>query len=138
MTDDARASAVPEAGSLTPEQRELVLRHLPVDVSLMDAEHVLVYWRGTTFDDCDEKSIGRHIDDCHNPESRASIAKLVDAFTAGRRDEAVFWCVEDGRQKVTRYTAVRDADGAYRGMMETIIDLTALEGYRGTGNTIDW
>lgn len=137
MNEDARKTVKPEAGSLTPEQSDLVLRHLPVDVSLMDETHTLVYWRGPTFDDCEAKFVGRHIDDCHNPTSRAAIAKLIDAFTAGSSDEEVFWYVEDGRQKVTRYTALRDADGAYRGMMEVIIDLTSIDGYRGKGNTLD-
>lgn len=130
--------AVPEAGSLTPEQMELVLRHLPVDVSLVDEKHVLAYWRGPIFGDCDEEYVGRHIDDCHNPTSRGHIATMIAAFTAGTRDEAVFWDVEDGHQKVTRYTALRDAGGVYRGMMETIVDVTALEGFKGTGNTIEW
>lgn len=138
MPDAARPTAVPEAGSLTPEQMDLVLRHLPVDVSVMDDEHVLVYWRGPTFVDCDERFIGRHVDECHNAASRAAIARMVEAFTAGTRDEAVFWDIEDGHQKVTRYVALRDADGAYRGMMEAIVDVTALEGFKGRGNTIDW
>lgn len=138
MTDDARMPAASEAGILTPEQKDLVLRHLPVDVSFMDERHSLLYWRGPTFEDCEDEYIGRHIDDCHNATSRAAIAKLIAAFTAGTRDEAVFWDVEDGHQKVTRYTAVRDADGVYRGMMETIVDVTALEGFTGRGNTVDW
>ncbi len=136
MSQTSRPSTAREAGALTAEQMELVLRHLPVDVSVTDAEHVLVYWRGPTFEDCDETFIGRHVDECHNPTSRAHIKKMVEAFTAGTRDEAVFWDVEDGHQKVTRYVALRDAEGTYRGMMEVIIDVTALEGYRGKGNDL--
>ncbi len=128
--------AVAESGSLTAEQMALVLGHLPVDVSFMDENHVLRYWRGPTFEDCDEEFVGRHVDDCHNAASRAAIARMIAAFTAGTRDEAVFWEVEDGRQKVTRYTAVRDAGGVYRGMMETIVDVTALEAYKGRGNDL--
>jgi hypothetical protein len=116
---------------------ELVLGHLPVDVSLMDERHVVVYWRGPTFEDCEDEYIGRHVDDCHNPQSRESIARMIETFTAGTRDEEVFWYIEDGRQKVTRYIAVRDDEGAYRGMMEVIIDLTALDGYRGKGSTLE-
>jgi DUF438 domain-containing protein len=137
MTDDTRGPAVPEAGSLTHEQMALVLGHLPVDVSLMDEKHVLVYWHGPTFEECEDEYIGRHIDDCHNAESRKSIARMIESFTAGTRDEEVFWYVEDGRQKVTRYTAVRDEAGVYRGMMEVIIDLTALDGFRGKGSTLE-
>jgi len=136
MTDMAPGPAVPEAGALTSELASLVLRHLPVDVSFMDDKHVLVYWRGPTFEDCDDEYIGRHVDDCHNPASRAAIARMIDEFGAGTRDEAVFWEVEDGHQKVTRYVAVRDEEGTYRGMMEVIIDVTALEGYEGKGNDL--
>jgi len=136
MTDIAADRAVPEAGSLTPEQTELVVRHLPVDVSFMDENHMLLYWRGPTFEDCEDEFIGRHVDCCHAPASRVAIARLIDEFTARTRDEVVFWEVEDGHQKVTRYTAVRDAEGTYRGMMETIIDVTALEGYKGKGNDL--
>jgi len=143
MPDDAHrppdpgASSVPEAGTLTPEQMALVLKHLSVDVSLMDEDHVLVYWRGSTFEDCADEYVGRHVDDCHNANSHVSIAKMIETFTVGTRDEEVFWHVEDGHQKVVRYIAVRDADGVYRGMMEVIIDLTALDGYRGKGSTLD-
>jgi hypothetical protein len=137
MTDSARRPNAPEAGSLTTEQMELVLEHLSVDVSFMDEQHVLLYWHGPTFEDCDDEYIGRHVDDCHNAHSRTSIARLVEAFTDGTSDDEVFWYVEDGHQKVTRYIAVRDDTGAYRGMMEVIIDLTAIDGYRGSGNTLD-
>lgn len=135
--DDVRPTAGPRAGSLTPEQMELVLGHLPVDVSLMDERHTLLYWRGPTFEECDDEHIGRHVDECHDPASRRAIAIMVERFIAGTCDDEVFWAVEDGRQKVTRYIAVRDAGGAYRGMMEVIIDLTAIDAYRGTGNTLD-
>jgi uncharacterized protein len=135
--DGVRPTAGPRAGSLTPEQMELVLGHLPVDVSLMDESHVVVYWRGPTFEECDDEYIGRHVDDCHNPGSRRAIARMIESFVAGTRDQEVFWEVEDGHQKVTRYIAVRDDAGTYRGMMEVIIDLTAIDGYRGKGNTLE-
>jgi DUF438 domain-containing protein len=138
MTDDARDTARPEAGSLTPEQMDLAIRHLPADLSLTDEDHTLVYWHGGTFEDCDATKIGRHVNDCHALQSRVAIDKMIAAFREGTHDEAVFWYVEDGRQLVTRYVALRDADGLYRGMMETIIDLTALDGFRGKGNTLDW
>ncbi len=133
----AAKPTVTASGSLTTEQMALVLGHLPVDVSVMDAEHTLVYWRGPTFDDCDDEYIGRHVDDCHNAGSRKHIARMIEEFAAGTRDEAVFWEVEDGRQKVTRYIALRDSGGTYRGMMEAIVDVTALEGYRGAGNDLE-
>ncbi|MBE0529172.1 MAG: PAS domain-containing protein [Thermoleophilia bacterium] len=137
MSDDVRRTAKPEAGSLTPEQMDLAIRHLPVDVSLADEDHTLIYWHGGTFEDCDATMIGRNVNDCHAPKSRVAIDKMIAAFTAGTRDEVVFWYVENEHQLVVRYVALRDADGAYRGMMESIVDLTALDGFRGKGDTLD-
>jgi hypothetical protein len=137
MTEEVRKTAKPEAGALTPEQMGLTIRHLPVDVSLADEDHKLIFWRGGIFEDCDAQFIGRHMNDCHAPQSRVVIDKMIAAFTAGTRDEAVFWYIEDDHQLVTRYVALRDVDGTYRGMMETITDLTALDGFRGKGNTLD-
>jgi hypothetical protein len=138
MTDDVRRTAKPEAGTLTPEQMDLTIRHLPLDVSLTDEADRLIYWHGDIFEDCDAQFIGRHVNDCHAPQSRVAIDKMIAAFKEGTHGEAVFWYVEDGHQLVTRYVALRDVDGTYRGMMETITDLTALDRYRGKGNTIDW
>jgi uncharacterized protein len=132
-------STKPEAGSLTAEQRDLVVRHLPVDVSLADEHGTLVYWHGEIFADCDERFIGRHMNDCHAPKSRRTIERMETAFKEGTRDEAVFWHREDdGRLYLFRYAAVRDAEGAYRGLMETVQDITDIVGIDGERTDLDW
>ena len=57
-----------QRGTLTPEQADLVFRFLPVDISLVYENDVLVYWKGATYKTCDARYIGRDVRDCH-PES---------------------------------------------------------------------
>jgi DUF438 domain-containing protein len=131
------ADGTPEAGSLSPAQAELVIRHLCMNVSLTDEHGTLVFWHGPIFDDCDGAFIGRHVDDCHAPQSRDAIARMIATFRAGAKDEESFWYVEDGRQLLARYAAVRDRDGTYCGLLETVQDVTDLRKLEGKGNTLD-
>ena len=129
----------PEAGALTAEQLDLVVRHLPVDVSLADEHGILVYWHGEVFADCDEGFIGRHMNDCHAPKSQRTIERMEAAFRDGSRDEAVFWRREDdGRLYLYRYIAVRDEDGVYRGILEAVQDITDIVGLEGERLELDW
>lgn len=135
----APASGKPQAGSLTPEQLDLILRHVPVDVSFADEHGTLLYWHGEIFADCDAESIGRHMNDCHAPKSRRTIDRMVTAFEDGSRDEAVLWYPEDdGRLYLYRYTAVRDSEGTYRGLMEAVQDVTDIVGLEGERRELDW
>ncbi len=135
----APASGKPEAGVLTVEHLDLVLRHVPVDVSFADEQGSLLYWHGGVFADCDASFIGRHMNDCHAPKSRATIDRMEAAFRDGSRDEAVFWHREDdGRLYLFRYTAVRDREGVYRGLLETVQDITGIVGLEGERLELVW
>ncbi len=136
MTSDHPSPKIPQAGALTAAQMDLVIRHLPVEVSLADEHDVLVYWHGPIFDDCDPAFIGRDMRACHGPAASAAIDRMAAEFRAGTRDRARFWHVEDGRQTLAQYTAVRDDDGAYRGMLETVQDITDLRTLDGEGNDL--
>lgn len=126
------------AGDLTPEIADLVIGHLPVGVSFADADGALVFWEGSFFADCDPSVIGRHLDDCHGPGSRDLISRMQEEFRSGRRDEALFWGREDGRLILSRYVAVRDAHGVYRGILETMQDITDLQAIEGERHDLDW
>jgi DUF438 domain-containing protein len=60
------------------------------------------------------------------------------AFRDGSRDEAVFRRIEDGRLILVRYAPLHDAAGAYRGMMETMQDISDIVGLEGAQLTLDW
>ena len=141
MQRTATAGAGPSvcsAGSLTASQQELVIRHLPLQISVIDEDGILVFWHGDLFADCDPRFIGAHVDACHAERSRDMIARMEEAFRAGSQDEAVFRRLEDGRLILVRYCALRDGEGAYRGMMETLQDITDLRGLEDEKLDLDW
>jgi len=120
-------------GSLSPEQVGLVVASLPCDISFADEHDVLLYWSGDTYKTCDARFIGRDVRDCHPAESLETLESILREFKTGTRDVAEGWGEEKGRFKLTRYTAVRDADGAYKGILEVNMDVApfrALEGER--------
>lgn len=118
-------------GSLTPELADAVLTYLPFDVSVADENDVLVYWKGETYKTCDARYIGRDVRDCHPEQSLECLEEILSAFKAGAEDVAEGWGMEGERMKRTRYFALRDTDGAYKGILEINEDATgarALEG----------
>jgi len=127
-----------QRGSLSLEQAHLVLASLPCDVSLADENDVLLFWSGDTYRTCDARFIGRDVRDCHPPESMETLEAILREFKAGTRDVAEGWGEEDGRFKLTRYTAVRDADGAYKGILEVNVDLTGFRGLSGAQQLPGW
>jgi len=126
------------AGNLTAAQMDLVIRHLPVQVSVVDEDGTLVYWHGDLFADCELHHVGVHVDESHNAHSRKTIARMEAAFRDGSRDEAVFRRLEEGRLILVRYAPLRDAAGTYRGMMETMQDISDIVGLEGAQLTLDW
>ncbi len=57
--------------------------------------------------------------------------QIIDAFRAGEKDSAEFWIEIQGKFLHIRYFALRDAAGAYRGVLETVQDATAIRALQG-------
>ena len=127
-----------QRGTLTPEQMKLVLRDLPVDISFADENDVLVYWSGTTYKTCDPRYIGRDVRDCHPKESLPLLEEILREFKAGTKDVAEGWEQDAKRFKHTRYRAVRDNGGAYRGILEVNQDISSLRGLEGEQSLPSW
>jgi len=72
------------------------------------------------------------------PSSRPTIDRMVEEFRAGSKDAATFWKLDEGRLLLFRYIAVRDDAGAYRGILETLEDITEITSLEGEKKTLDW
>jgi len=127
-----------QRGTLTPEQTRLVLRDLPIDVSFADENDVLVYWSGATYKTCDARYIGRDVRDCHPEHTLECLEEILREFKAGARDVAEGWEQDGKRFKYTRYTAVRDDAGAYKGILEVNHDVTAMRALEGAQRLPGW
>jgi hypothetical protein len=127
-----------QRGTLTPEQTRLVLRDLPIDVSFADEHDVLVYWSGATYKTCDARYIGRDVRDCHPEQSLECLEDILREFKAGTKDTAEGWERDGKRFKYTRYSAVRDDAGAYKGILEVNHDVTAMRALHGEQRLPGW
>jgi hypothetical protein len=126
------------SGSLTPDQVELVLGRLPLDLSFADENDVLVYWRGETYRTCDDDAIGRDVRACHPEHSLATLEGILRAFKSGEKDVAQGWEATEDGFSVTRYVAVRDEAGAYRGILEINMDVADLRALKGEQALPGW
>jgi DUF438 domain-containing protein len=113
------------AGGLTEEQTELLFAHMPIGLgfSVADEEGIVRFWAGDGFSSCSRKLIGRSLFDCHPKRAHAAIESLLADLKSGARDQVD--TIEHGKNGTERviYNALRDADGTYRGVLETVVPL---------------
>ena len=125
-----------DVGALTLEQVNLMLKHLPVDVTFVDEDDTVRYYSQGIEERVfvrEPAIIGRKVQNCHPPASIDTVNRLLQAFRRGERDMAEFWIQMGPRFVHIRYFALRDAQGNYRGTIEVTQDaapIRALEGER--------
>ncbi len=128
-----------DTGRMTLEQINLVLTHLPVDITFVDEnDRVAYYSEGDRIFPRSPAIIGREVRNCHPPNSVHMVNKILDAFKSGSRDSAAFWIELGGKFIYIRYFPVRDADGRYRGTLEVSQDLTEIRKLEGQNRLLDW
>jgi len=110
------------AGDLTKEQTELLFTHMPLGIGfcVADEEDVVRFWAGEGFSSCSPKLIGRTLYGCHPKRAHAAIESLLADLKSGEKDQVD--TIEHGKNGSERiiYTALRNADGTYRGVLETV------------------
>ncbi|MCF6360163.1 MAG: PAS domain-containing protein [Cyclobacteriaceae bacterium] len=129
-----------DEGYMTPEQVNLLLRFLPVDITYVDEnDKVIFYNRGE--DRVFKRSkgiIGREVKFCHPPRSVDMVIRIVDEFKAGTKDVAEFWIPFKGRMTHIRYFAIRDKNKNYKGVVEMSQDVTDIQKLEGQKRLLDW
>jgi DUF438 domain-containing protein len=127
-------------GALTLEVVDLILRHLPIDISFVDENDVVRYYsegKDRIFPRT-PAAIGRTVQNCHPPKSIAAVNRILDAFRQGSKDVAEFWIEMGGRFIHIRYFAVRDQAGSYRGCLEVTQDVGGIRALEGERRLLDW
>ncbi len=91
---DHSHSTIPlQMGALTPEQITLMLTHLPIDITFVDAGNDVRFYTGgkqRIFERTPDV-IGRNVLNCHHPDSVQLVMRILEDFRAGKRDTAEFW-----------------------------------------------
>lgn len=129
-----------EVGSITPEQINLIFKHLPFDITYVDEfDEVRYYNKGE--DRVFPRSpgiIGRQVKHCHPPKSVHIVEEIVDAFKKGEKNVADFWINFHDKFVYIQYFAVRDNAGNYKGVLEITSDATAVRNLEGEQRLLDW
>ncbi|MFX1262006.1 MAG: DUF438 domain-containing protein [Promethearchaeota archaeon] len=127
-------------GSLTLKEIDLLLRHIPVDLTFVGVDERVKYYSGTD-DRIFPRSpgvIGRAVINCHPQKSYDKVQKIMDSFKDGTQDKAVFWIRLDDKFILISYYAVRDDKGEFAGTLEVSQDVTEIRSLEGEKRLLDW
>lgn len=129
-----------DIGVLTAEQINLLLNHLPVDVTYVDENDEVRFFSAgpeRIFERA-RAVIGRKVQFCHPPNSMGIVEQILQDFRSGKKDSADFWIDMKGQKIYIRYFAVRDKDGTYRGTVEVSQNITEIKGITGEKRIYDY
>jgi DUF438 domain-containing protein len=129
-----------DTGKLTLEQINLLLKHMPIDISFVDANDEVKYYSATD-DRIFPRSpavIGRKVQKCHPPKSVHVVEDIVKQFKSGEKDVAEFWIQLGDKMVNIRYFAVRDDQGKYMGVLEVSQDITHIKTLEGERRLVQW
>ena len=125
-------------GRLNPGLIDLMLKNLPLDITLVDESgRVRYYSEGKErIFPRSPGIIGREVENCHPPASVGVVKKIVEELKTGRREKAEFWINRDERFIHIQYLPLFD-HGVYRGIMEVSQDVTHLRSLEGERRLLD-
>ena len=126
-------------GALTRSQIDLMLTHLPVDVTFVDEfDRVRYFSQGQErIFDRSPSIIGREVTKCHPPQSVDKVVRILEDFRSKTRDVAEFWIQMGGQFIHIRYFALRDAEGTYKGCIEVSQNVTHIRALEGEKRLLD-
>jgi len=126
-------------GGLTPNQLDLVLNNLPLDITFVDAGDRVQYYSGKErIFPRSPGIIGRSVQNCHPPSSVNVVENILDAFKNGEKDSAEFWIQSEGKFIHIRYFAIRNEDGTYEGTLEVSQEVSGIRALEGERRLLDW
>lgn len=127
-------------GKLTLEQINLLFRHLPVDLSYVDENELVKFYSDTAHRIFPRSAnvIGREVKNCHPAKSVHIVEEIVEKFRSGEQSQAKFWINKPGLFIYVIYTAVRDENGKFRGVLEMMQDCTHIRELEGSRTLLTW
>ncbi|ENQ3077380.1 DUF438 domain-containing protein [Bacillus multifaciens] len=122
-----------ETGILSLQQLDMMLNHLPVDITYIDQDDVVRYFsHGKERIFARTKAIiGRTVQNCHPPKSVHVVEKLLEDFKSGNKDCEDFWIKFKDKYVYIRYFAIRSEDGEYMGTLEFTQNINPIQEIQG-------
>lgn len=127
-------------GKLTLDQLNLLFRHFPVDLSYVDENELVRFYSDTPHRIFPRSAnvIGREVKNCHPAKSVHVVEEIVEKFRSGEQSQAEFWINKPGLFIYVIYTAVRDENGKFRGVLEMMQDCTHIRELEGSRTLLTW
>ena len=115
-------------GHLSVEQANLILNHLPIELTFVNKEDIFQYYNDhVPFEEMlfkrNPSQIGRHVELCHPPKLIERVKQVFEVLRSGQQDEVKMWFKRDGQFIHVTYMAVRDSQGAFEGVLELVQDI---------------
>jgi len=129
-----------DVGNLTSEQVNLILTHIPFDITFVNENDEVEYYsqgKERIFPRS-PGIIGRTVQRCHPPKSVHVVEKILLEFKSGNKDVAEFWIRAGEKMVHIRYFAVRDKQGSYKGTLEVSQEITDIKLLKGERRLLDW
>ncbi|MFA7533559.1 MAG: PAS domain-containing protein, partial [Tissierellaceae bacterium] len=118
----------------------LIFKHLKIDLSFIDENEIVRFYTDTKHRIFPRSPgvIGREVQNCHPKESLDKVMGVINEFREGVQDEAEFW-IDTGEKFIyINFTAVRDDEGNFKGVLEMMQDVTRIRSLEGTQRLAAW
>lgn len=122
-------------GYLSVEQANLILNHLPMEITFVNKEDIFQYYNdyAPTEDMIFKRNpsqVGRHVELCHPPRVLEKVKKVIELLKSGQKDKVTMWFKSEKREIFVHitYAAVRNADGEFEGVLEYVQEIQDFRG----------
>lgn len=117
-------------GYLSVEQANLILNHLPLEITFVNKDDIFQYYNDSKAPDemifkRTPSQIGRHVELCHPPKVLDKVKKIFTLLRSGERNKVVMWFKSEklGKFVHVTYAAVRDENGEFQGVLEYVQEI---------------
>ncbi len=117
-------------GHMNVKQITEMLNTIPLELTFVDYENINRYFNeGPKIFKRPQMAIDRDVFSCHPPKVETMVRGIIEDFRNNKRDSVPVWMEKGGIIYLVTYYAVRDKDGEYMGVMETIQDMEFAKEY---------
>ncbi|MBM7636518.1 DUF438 domain-containing protein [Streptococcus saliviloxodontae] len=117
-------------GYLSIEQANLILNHLPLEITFVNKDDIFQYYNDSVpasemIFKRTPSQIGRHVEFCHPPKVLEKVRRIFTLLKSGEKDKVAMWFKSDrlGKFVYVTYAAVRDEAGEFQGVLEYVQEI---------------
>lgn len=114
-------------GKMRLDQLEAMLDTLEMEITYVDENDIASYYNDPKVEKIfkrPQSSLGREVYYCHPPQVEPIVRNLIKEFKEGKKDNFKIVKNIKGKDYAISYYAVRDKEGQYKGVVETVQDLS--------------